>query len=149
MNTITNKRLVTAWLGASLLAFMLSACEFEVSTSSISGITASQEKNGGPQSTTFDVMDKIYVTAVTKNVSKGTQIKWRTYTMKVDGQTENSPITNFDNTTALPGSGTADYNLTPSGKGFRPGTYQIEATMLLEGGKQQDQKSIEIPVDES
>ena len=146
MNTITNKRLVTGWLGASLLALMLSACEFEVSTSSIGNITASKEKNGGPQSTTFDVMDKIYVTAVTKNVSKGTQIKWRTYTMKVDGQTENSPITNFDNTTALPGSGTADYNLTPTANGWPSGTYKIEATMLLEGGKQQDQKSIEITV---
>lgn len=149
MNTITNKRLVIRWLGASLLAFMLSACEFEVSTSSIGSIISRKEKNGGPKTTTFDVMDTVYVTVETKFVSKGTQIKFRTYSMKVDELPDNSPINGTEKTVTLPGSGTADYNLTPSGKGFRPGTYKIEATMLLEGGKQQDQKSIEITVAES
>lgn len=144
---IENKRTVLRCLTGMLLALSLSACEFSVSTSGMGSVSASKEKSGGTPTTTFSVADKIFVTAVTKNVSSGTKVKWRTYATKVEGVPENTPITNFDYMLDMPsGATTAEYNLTPTPEGWPVGNYKIEATMLIEGGKQQEQKSIDITI---
>lgn len=144
---MTKKLVIRPSLTSLMLALTLSACEFSAATSGMPSISASKEKMGGTPTTVFGVADKIFVSAMTKNVSGGTKVMWRTYATKVEGIPENSPIAVFDYSLDLPsGATSAEYTLSPTAEGWPPGAYKIEATMIIEGGKQQEQKSVDIAV---
>lgn len=127
---------------ALTLALTLSACEF--STASIGAISASKEK-GGPSTTEFADADKVFVNAETKGVSDGVKFKWKLYATKVEGIPANQQL-NETELNMVSGTKSVDYSLSTPEKGWPPGTYKVEATLFLEGGKQQEQKSIDITI---
>lgn len=140
------KSLGVASLAGLFCALTLSACEFSVSTASIGTVSASKEK-GGASVTTFGESDKVYARAETKHVSDGTKLKWRAYATNVEGMPPNTELNGADVTVDLvSGAEFVDYNVGPPGNGWPVGTYKLEATLLLEGGKQKEQKSIDITI---
>jgi hypothetical protein len=126
------------------VALLLAACN--VSTANIGSLGTSKDAEGTTPSTTFGPGDTIYASATADNVPSPVTLKWRTYTEKVPGQTDNAPIENFDASFDLADDGSSTYNLTPPPAGWPPGLYKIEVTMFLQDGKQQDQKSVSVTV---
>ena len=141
---LKNSTTAKLFLTGTLMALVLSACN--VSTANIGSLTTSKDANATTPSTTFGTQDTIYAVASADNVPSPVTMKWRTYTEKVEGQTDNAPIETFDASFDLAADGTSTYNLSPPPAGWPPGVYKLEVTMLLEGGKQQDQKSVSITV---
>jgi hypothetical protein len=140
-----NKPVALHYLAALMLALTLSACEF--STASIGTVSASKQK-GGPATTEFGDTDTLFVNAETKGVSDGVKFKWKLYATKVEGVPPNQQLNETDLDMAS-GTNSVDYSLSTPEKGWPPGTYKVEATLFLEGGKQQEQKSIDITIKES
>ena len=128
-----------------MLVFTLgSACSF--TTANISSLKVSKDKEGTAETNTFAPGDPIYARATVSNVPSKVTLKFRLFTEKVEGQPENSPVSQFDVSIDMPKSGIGTYSLTPPPRGWPVGNYRIEAAMLIESGEQKDQESITFTV---
>jgi hypothetical protein len=112
-----------------LILAAASGCSF--TTANISSLKLSKSEDGSNETTTFAPGDMIYAKANVSNVPSKITLKWQLFTEKVEGQPEN---------------GTGTYTLTPSPRGWPPGNYRIDVSMLIESGEQKDQKSIKFTV---
>ena len=127
-----------------LLLAAASGCSF--TTANISSLKLSKSEDGSNETNTFAPSDMIYARANVSNVPSKITLKWQLFTEKVAGQPENAPVPKFDTSVQLEHDGTGTYSLTPSPKGWPPGNYRIDVSMLIESGEQKDQKSIKFTV---
>lgn len=130
---------------AAALVFTLgSACSF--TTANISSLKVSKDKEGTAETNTFAPGDPVYARATVSNVPSKVTLKFRLFTEKVEGQPENSPVSQFDVSIDMPRDGVGTYSLTPPPRGWPVGKYRIEAAMLIESGEQKDQEAITFTV---
>ena len=131
------------WLstfGALLLATLLTACNFSVSTANLSSLKLGKDKDVTTEATSFAPQDTVYAIAVVSNNPGKVTVKFEFYLEKVEGQQDNMHVPGGDVSVDLPGSGTDDYKLSPPQGGWDKGTYRLEAKMLNENGEQKDMK---------
>ena len=119
---------------------LLAACNFSVSTANLSSLKLGKDKEVTTETTKFDPQDMIYAVAVVSNSGSKTTVKFEFYLEKVEGQPDNTRVPGGDVSVDLPGSGSADYKLSPPTGGWDKGTYRLEAKMLNENGEQKDEK---------
>ena len=142
---LKNKPNALCRIAVLMLTLALSACEF--STASLGTLSASKQK-GGPATVVFGDADQVFFHAETKGVSDGAKVKWRLYASKVEGIPANKQLNETELNMAS-GTSSVEYSLVTPEKGWPPGAYKVEATLFLEGGKQQEQKSLDIQIGES
>ena len=122
----------------------IAGCNF--TTAHIRSFIVSKDKQGAQPADKFNPHDTIYAKAVLSNVPSKVTVKWKVIAVKVEGEAENSPITDLERSFDLPSDGTSDYQLSPPASGIPAGTYKIEAHMLTEGGDEKDLKIATITV---
>ena len=130
-------------VAAAFMAMTMAACS--VSTANIGSLTTSKEK-AGAASSVFAAGEAVHALATANNIPSKVVMKWRLYTVKVEGMTDNTAIPEADMSVDLAADGSTNYLLTPPASGFPPGTYKIEVTMIDGDGKQQDQKAATITI---
>ena len=133
--------------GAVLLAVVtLTACSVSFTTSHLSSLSVSKDKDGTTAASSFGPHDTIYAKGTVANVSGTVTLKWRLIAEKVQGQTDNFAIPGLDKSFELPSDGSSTYDLSAPDAGWPPGTYKIELHMLVEGGEEKDLKTAEFTV---
>lgn len=131
---------------AMLAVLVLAACS--VSTAKIGSLKLSKDAEGKSETVTFARQDTIFATAAVTNVPSKVTLKWQFITEKVEGQTDNAAIPQFDKSFDFPSDGTSTYNLSPPPDGWPVGKYRIEAVMYNEAGEKKDQKAMSFTVAE-
>lgn len=132
------KRLYLAF-GLGMILLAASACSF--TTANIRSLKLSKDKEGKTESSDFAPQDTIYARAIISNVPSKVTVKLRFFTEKVEGQPDNTPVTQFDKSFDLPSDGEVTYFVSPPPQGWPAGKYRIEAAMFIESGEQKDQKT--------
>jgi hypothetical protein len=127
-----------------MILLTASACSF--TTANIRSLKLSQDKEGKTETSSFKPQDTIYARAVISNVPSKVTVKLRFITEKVEGQTENAAVPQFDKSFDLPSDGDVTYFVSPPPAGWPVGKYRIEATMFIESGEQKDQKTASFDV---
>jgi hypothetical protein len=122
---------------------MMTACS--VSTSHLTDIKLSNDKDLSTPTTTFAKTDTVYAQAGAANLASPVTLQWHLIAEKVAGQAPNSVIPGLDKSFDLPSDGTSTYNLSPPTAGFPAGTYKLEVDMMVDGA-QKDQKTAEFTV---
>ncbi|MEK6323873.1 MAG: hypothetical protein AABN33_19690 [Acidobacteriota bacterium] len=133
----------TRWnltLGLSLLLVANLACNFSVTTASISSLKLGKDKTVSQETSSFSTGDTIYAVAVISNAPGKLKVKGRLVVEDVAGQ-QIGPIPDLETTLDLAGSGTATFTFSPPTAGWPKGKYKVEALMLDENGVQKDQKA--------
>ena len=123
---------------------VIPGCSF--TTANISSFVVSKDKEGTQPTSTFSPQETIYAKAVVSNVPSKITVKWRVIAVKVEGEKENTPITDLDLSFDLPSDGTSYYKLSPPANGIPAGAYKIEAHMVTEEGTEKDLKTATITV---
>lgn len=131
-------------LGLGIILITANACSF--TTANISSLKLSQDKEGKTEASSFGPHDTVYARAVVSNVPSKVTVKLRFITEKVEGQTENAPVPQFDKSFDLPRDGEVTYFVSPPPAGWPAGKYRIEASMFIESGEQKDQKTASFDV---
>jgi hypothetical protein len=136
-----NKVKYILFLGAVMLAAAaLTACSVNFTTSHISSMKLSKDKEGTKEASTFGPQETIFANATVSNVSGKVTLNWKLIAVKVEGQPENTAVTNLDRSFELPSDGESSYNLSAPAAGWPAGNYKIELHMLVEGGEEKDLK---------
>ena len=125
----------------SLVMLIITACSFSFTTSHISSLILTKEKDGTIATDRFDPHDNVYAKAILSNLSGKVTLKWRLIAEKVSGQPDNFAVADLDKTFELPSDGSSDYSLSPPDAGWPQGNYRIELHMLVESGEEKDLKT--------
>jgi len=120
---------------------LLTACSVSFTTSHLSSLIVSKEKDSSTVATTFGSHDTVYAKGEVSNVSGKVTLQWHLIAEKVEGQPDNAVITSLDKSFELPSDGNSSYNLSPPDAGWPVGKYRIELHMLVESGEDKDMKS--------
>ena len=128
-----------------LIFNLASACSF--TTANIRSLKLSKDKDGKSETNTFARGDAIYAKAIVANVPSKVTLKFRLFTEKVEGQPENSPVSQFDVSIDMPEDGVGTYSLSPPPQGWPVGKYRIECAMLIQSGEQKDHEAVTFTVE--
>ena len=135
---MTNKISSLFALGILILASM--ACNFSVSTASLSDVKFGKDKTASSAATSFKPEDEIFaVTAVNGSVGK-TKVKFRVLFDKVEGAQTGAVAYKIERELPVEGNGAVSFNFSLPG-GFVPGAYQAEFVLIDEDGKELDRKT--------
>jgi hypothetical protein len=124
------KNKLTLIITISALAFVALACNASFSTANISSFNFSKNESGEPQSTTFNVGEKIYAVA---NVSNA----MGKYKMKFKITPPDNSLPPLDKDIDFEGSRPIYLYF----NGPAPGDYKVDATLVDESGKELGKKS--------
>lgn len=135
---MTNKISSIFALGVLILASM--ACNFSVSTASLSDVKFGKDKTASGGSTSFKPEDEIFaVTAVNNSIGK-TKVKFRVLFDKVEGASTGAVAYKIERELPVEGNGAVSFNFSLPG-GFVPGAYHAEFVLVDEDGKELDRKT--------
>lgn len=124
---------------------LVAGCSFSASTSHLGDLKTATTKDMASPTTTFGKTDAVYAQVPAANLSGAATVQFHLIAEKVAGAQPNTPIPAADASVDLASDGNADYHVTPGASGWTPGTYKIEADLMLDG-KQQDQKTVEVTI---
>ncbi|QBB70128.1 hypothetical protein ELE36_06965 [Pseudolysobacter antarcticus] len=123
------------------MLLLITACSVSFTTSHLSSLIVSKEKDSSTEASTFGVHDTVYAKGVVSNVSGKVTLQWHLIAEKVAGQPDNFLIAALDKSFELPSDGNSSYDLSPPDAGWPAGKYRIELHMLVESGEDKDMKS--------
>jgi hypothetical protein len=136
---VNQKNILKLVLASAVL--LLTACSVSFTTSHLSSLIVSKEKDSSIEASTFGPHDTVYAKGVVSNVSGKVTLQWHLIAEKVVGQPDNFAIADLDKSFELAGDGNSSYNLSPPDAGWPAGKYRIELHMLVESGEDKDMKS--------
>lgn len=126
---------------ASAVMVLMTACSVSFTTSHLSSLIVSKEKDSTTTASAFGPHETVYAKGVVSNVSGKVTLQWHLIAEKVVGQADNFAIAGLDKSFELAGDGNSSYDLSPPDAGWPVGKYRIELHMLVESGEDKDMKS--------
>ncbi|MBS1798125.1 MAG: hypothetical protein JSS81_30205 [Acidobacteria bacterium] len=111
------------------------ACNASFTTANISSLKFGKNDKADPETTSFNVGEKVNAVATVSNSMSKTKVKFKVFFENVSGQDKGKEAGATD--VDLPSSGTAIFYFNPNA----PGDYKVEATLVDESGKEIDKKS--------
>lgn len=129
------KNKLTLILTLSALAFVALACNASFTTANIASLNFGKNEKAEPQTTSFNVGEKVNAVATIANSMSKTKVHFSVSYENVAGKPKGQEAGKTD--VELPSSGTALFYFTP----VEPGDYKVEATLFDESGKELGKKS--------